>query len=192
MATSGVQQRESGAAAGNNPVGQVIKQFYGVGQDTTIRWGLLKQKVEAPVQNGKQLSFEEYRKATESEREQLRKQFADRLEVISYPERDRRRKVGIALGVLTFFAASYMVASGSPLSQRLLLSPAVFFSFGFIDSSIQGLCTESLAGAWDVDDRGLEYMPSKELARRIQKKVAGLYLRDLGLAVLVMSILCNL
>jgi hypothetical protein len=27
------------------------------------------------------------------------------------------------------------------------------------------------AGAWDVDDRGLEYMPSIELARRIQAKV---------------------
>jgi hypothetical protein len=27
------------------------------------------------------------------------------------------------------------------------------------------------AGAWDVDDRGLEYMPSVDLARRIQAKV---------------------
>ena len=25
------------------------------------------------------------------------------------------------------------------------------------------------AGAWDVDDTGLEYMPTKDLAERIQK-----------------------
>lgn len=31
-------------------------------------------------------------------------------------------------------------------------------------------CTAQ-AGAWDVDDRGLEYMPSVDLARRIQAKV---------------------
>ena len=80
------------------------------------------------VQDGKDQTWKQYRKATEKDREQLRypfpctlvllqimscckhdatpwlasfrKQFAERLEVIAYPERERRRTVGIALGVL--------------------------------------------------------------------------------------------
>ena len=34
------------------------------------------------------------------------------------------------------------------------------------------------AGAWDTDDTGLEYMPSKELAERIQQKVLKMYIID--------------
>lgn len=39
-----------GAEAGNNPVGLVIKNFYGIGGPRTIRWGLLKADVEPPQQ----------------------------------------------------------------------------------------------------------------------------------------------
>ncbi|KAL3149789.1 hypothetical protein ABBQ38_013615 [Trebouxia sp. C0009 RCD-2024] len=65
---------------------------------------------------------------------------------------------------------AWLVAYDASPLQRSWVAPPLVFSLGFIDSSIQGLCTESWAGAWDVDDTGLEYMPNKSVAERIQKK----------------------
>lgn len=71
------------------------------------------------------------------------------------------------------------------------------------------------SGAWDVDDRGLEYMPSKDVAQRIQKKVNictswqcslahlassdccdlqvfGMYARGTLYSVLAMTLICKL
>ena len=46
------------------------------------------------------------------------------------------------------------------------------------------------AGAWDVDDTGLEYMPSKDLAERIQKKVVSLYIRDGLISTALLAAFC--
>ncbi|KAK9868355.1 hypothetical protein WJX84_005344 [Apatococcus fuscideae] len=176
------------AEAGNNVIGEAIKKTYGIGSDTTIRWGVLKAKVQPPPdKNGREQTWQQYRKATEKGRQQLRKEFAEKLEVIAEPERKRRLTVGIAMGVFTVILGAWLLNNGG---QRLWITPTLFFSLGFIDSSIQGLCTESWAGAWDVDDTGLEYMPSKDLAERIQKKVVSLYIRDGLISTALLAAFC--
>lgn len=44
--------------------------------------------------------------------------------------------VAVALG-------AYLVSKGASPLQRAWVAPPLVFSLGFIDSSIQGLCTES-------------------------------------------------
>ena len=46
------------------------------------------------------------------------------------------------------------------------------------------------AGAWDVDDTGLEYMPNKDVAERIQKKVLNMYIRDTVIATALLAAFC--
>ena len=46
------------------------------------------------------------------------------------------------------------------------------------------------AGAWDVDDTGLEYMPSKAVAERIQKKVLSMYIRDTVISTGLLAAFC--
>ena len=46
------------------------------------------------------------------------------------------------------------------------------------------------AGAWDVDDTGLEYMPNKEIAQRIQKKVVKMYVRDSLISTALVAAFC--
>lgn len=179
------------AGAGNNVLGEAIRKTYGVGSDVTIRWGVLKSKVVPPLgKNGKAQTWEQYRKSTEKDRQQLRTQFAERLEVIAYPERERRRTVGIALGAVTVALGAWLVSKGASPLQRSWIGPSLVFSLAFIDSSIQGLCTESWAGAWDVDDTGLEYMPSKAVAERIQKKVLSMYIRDTVVSTGLLAAFC--
>ena len=48
------------------------------------------------------------------------------------------------------------------------------------------------AGAWDVDDTGMEYMPTASLARAIQRKVALMYVRDTALCGALIYLLCRL
>ena len=88
----------TGEQAGNNPIGDVFKkvrgvsrvlracnqvkdvddeqtmQFYGIGTDQTIRYGVVKRPVmsNVPKNNGKELTWQQYRKETESRRKQLR------------------------------------------------------------------------------------------------------------------------
>lgn len=181
----------SAADAGNNVLGEGIRTTYGIGSDVTIRWGLLKSKVvPPPAKSGKAQTWEQYRKSTEKDRQQLRKQFAERLEVIAYPERKRRRIVGVALGVVAVAVGAYLVSKGASPLQRAWVAPPLVFSLGFIDSSIQGLCTESWAGAWDVDDTGLEYMPNKDVAERIQQKVLKMYIRDSVISTGLLAAFC--
>ena len=49
-------------------------QFYGIGTDQTIRYGVIKRPVmsNVPKKNGKELTWQQYRKETESRRKQLR------------------------------------------------------------------------------------------------------------------------
>ncbi|DBA85633.1 hypothetical protein WJX77_005112 [Trebouxia sp. C0004] len=188
MVTAAVSS--SAADAGNNVLGEGIRTTYGIGSDVTIRWGLLKCKVVPPAKNGKAQTWEQYRKTTEKDRQQLRKQFAERLEVIAYPERERRRIVGVALGVVAVALGAYLVSKGASPLQRAWVAPPLVFSLGFIDSSIQGLCTESWAGAWDVDDTGLEYMPNKDVAERIQQKVLRMYIRDSVISTGLLAAFC--
>ncbi|KAL3146638.1 hypothetical protein ABBQ32_000868 [Trebouxia sp. C0010 RCD-2024] len=177
--------------AGNNVLGEAIRRTYGIGSDQTIRWGLLKSKVTPPpAKDGKAQTWQQYRKVTENDRQQLRDQFAERLEVIAYPERKRRRVVGIACGVAAIALGAWLVANDASPLQRSWVAPPLVFSLGFIDSSIQGLCTESWAGAWDVDDTGLEYMPNKDVAERIQKKVLTMYIRDSVIATALLAAFC--
>lgn len=169
----------SGAEAGGNPIGEAITKTYGIGSDSTIRWGLLKAKVQPPPdKNGREQTWQQYRRATEKNRQQLREEFAEKLEVIAAPERKRRLAVGIAFSVATIVLGAWLYTNGYTGSSRLWIAPTLVFGLGFIDSSRLGLCTESWAGAWDTDDTGLEYMPSKELAERIQQKVLKMYIID--------------
>ena len=46
------------------------------------------------------------------------------------------------------------------------------------------------AGAWDVDDTGLEYMPNKDVAERIQKKVLSMYIRDSAISTALLAGFC--
>ena len=46
------------------------------------------------------------------------------------------------------------------------------------------------AGAWDVDDTGLEYMPNKDVAERIQKKVLSMYIRDSVVSTGLLAAFC--
>ena len=51
-------------------------------------------------------------------------------------------------------------------------------------------CAVLQAGAWDVDDTGLEYMPNKAVAERIQKKVLSMYIRDTVLCGAILAAFC--
>ncbi len=46
------------------------------------------------------------------------------------------------------------------------------------------------AGAWDVDDTGLEYMPNKDVAERIQQKVLKMYIRDSVISTGLLAAFC--
>lgn len=46
------------------------------------------------------------------------------------------------------------------------------------------------AGAWDVDDTGLEYMPNKDVAERIQRKVLKMYFRDSVISTGLLAAFC--
>lgn len=46
------------------------------------------------------------------------------------------------------------------------------------------------AGAWDVDDTGLEYMPNKQVAERIQEKVLKMYIRDSAISTALLAAFC--
>ncbi|KAK9839172.1 hypothetical protein WJX74_010927 [Apatococcus lobatus] len=169
----------SAAEAGQNVIGEAITKTYGIGSDSTIRWGLLKARVQPPPdKNGREQSWQQYRKATEKNRQQLRKQFAENLEVIAAPERKRRLTVGIVFSVATIVLGAWMLSNGVTGAQRLWVAPSLVFGLGFMDSARLGLCTESWAGAWDTDDTGLEYMPNKEVAEAIQQKVLKMYIVD--------------
>lgn len=53
----------------------------------------------------------------------------------------------LPLQVVSAVAAAYLIANHAPLQQRLWLYPGVAFALAFIDSSIQGLCTESMVSS---------------------------------------------
>lgn len=117
-----------------------------IGTANTIRWGVFKRPVVPPPQkNGKPQTFEQYRKATEPRRQQLRcghmadaclplgclvaktialkhsccrEEFADKLEVISYEERDRRGKAGLVIAVRARAAAAVAAVIGPSLLTR--------------------------------------------------------------------------
>jgi hypothetical protein len=46
------------------------------------------------------------------------------------------------------------------------------------------------AGAWDVDDTGLEYMPNMDVAERIQQKVLKMYIRDSVICTGLLAAFC--
>ena len=46
------------------------------------------------------------------------------------------------------------------------------------------------AGAWDVDDTGLEYMPNRDVAERIQQKVLKMYIRDSVISTGLLAAFC--
>ncbi len=61
----------------------------------------------------------------------------------------------------------------------------------------EGFCVSSSklhehvqAGAWDVDDTGLEYMPNKDVAERIQQKVLKMYIRDSVISTGLLAAFC--
>lgn len=68
---------------------------------------------------------------------QCRMQFAERLEVIAYPERERRRTVGIALGVC-FFGLIYLLflVLLSSASVHVLLVHMGKISFAYTSSTL--------------------------------------------------------
>ena len=59
-----------------------------------------------------------------------------------------------------------------------------------MESSILILACSFQAGAWDVDDTGLEYMPNKDVAERIQKKVLSMYIRDSVISTGLLAAFC--
>jgi len=46
------------------------------------------------------------------------------------------------------------------------------------------------AGAWDVDDTGLEYMPNRDVAEQIQQKVLKMYIRDSVICTGLLAAFC--
>ena len=57
-----------------------------------------------------------------------------------------------------------------------------------LDVDLARTCLQ--AGAWDVDDTGLEYMPNKQVAERIQEKVLKMYIRDSAISTALLAAFC--
>ena len=49
--------------------------------------------------------------------------------------------------VLSAIGAAFLVSNHAATSQRLWLYPGIALAIAYIDSSIQGLCTESMVGS---------------------------------------------
>lgn len=131
------------------------------------------------------MTFEEYRTNKASESKKLREEAARDLVNISANERERRKRIGQVLAVVTVGAATYLLATGAGPTTRLVIFPLFFFSFGYLQSARQGLCNIGNGNMWDVDGLGLSVIQDSELASKIRDKVNDMNVKGLLISAAV-------
>ena len=130
MARSSVDVEETKAEGGafDDALADVFKQLYPSGGVKRIKWGVLKETVDASSVT-----------TTEEEQAALRDEASVSLTNIDADERARRGKAGTAFGIACAILAAVQLATGAPPAQRAIMAVPLFLGLGFKGSEATGL-----------------------------------------------------